>query len=161
MPPVAPLTAAATPALFGLPVPTGNCRSLALPSVQSVGAAALRNDVKTAVVPDGSERLNTLTDVLGSDTPGLSFLTAAASQVLILPEKICAIVAADSCSELTPDRLYVTPTPPAVTGMWIAVLPQRELAFDCSSGFIVTSEPAKSTWLAPKFWIPVPEPTAL
>src|SRR3954470_2478780 len=105
MPPLAPFTAAATPALFGLAAPTGDCRSLALPSVQSVGAAALRNDVKTAVVPDGSERVNTLTDVLGSETPGLSFLTAASSQFLTLPEKICAIVAADSCRELTPDRL--------------------------------------------------------
>src|SRR3954451_13994627 len=105
MPPFAPLTAAATPALFGLPVPTGNCRSLALPRVHAVGAAALRTEVKTAVVPEGSERVNTLTDVLGSDAPGLSFLTVASSQVLILPEKICAIVAADSCSELTPERL--------------------------------------------------------
>src|SRR3954447_18356491 len=131
MPPVAPLTAAATPALLGLPVPTGNCKSLALPSVQSDGAALDRKLVKTAVVPDGSERVNTLIEVLGNLAPGLSAMIAALFQVFTLPEKIFASVGADNCSELTPGRLYVMPTPPAVTGMRMAVLPQREFAFDC------------------------------
>src|SRR4051794_7793339 len=117
MPPVAPLTAVATPLLFGLPAPTGNWVSFALPSVQSDGAAATRKEVKTAVVPEGSERVKTLMLVLGSDTPGLSLLTTCASQVFTLPSKIPANVGADSCRLETPGRLYVTPTPPAVTGM--------------------------------------------
>src|SRR5213082_3332284 len=100
MPPVAPLTAAATPALFGLPVPTGNCRSLALPRVQSDAAALDRKLVNTAVVPDGSERVKTLIEVLGKLTPGLSPMTAGSFHVFALPEKIFAIVGADSCSEL-------------------------------------------------------------
>src|SRR5205085_12588709 len=104
-PPVAPLTAFATPLLFGLPVPTGNCVSLALPSVHWVGAAATRYDVKTAVVPDGSERVNTLTLVLGNETPGVSALTSDASHVFTLPLKMSAMVGADNCRLSMPGKL--------------------------------------------------------
>ena len=46
--------------------------------------------------------------VLGRLTPGLSALIAGSFQVLILPEKMSAMVGADSFRLLTPDRLYET-----------------------------------------------------
>ena len=63
---------------------------LAGSAVQASGAAALRYLVKFSVVPDSSERKNTLIGVAGSVTPGLILAMAGSFQVVILPLKILA-----------------------------------------------------------------------
>ena len=64
--------------------------------------------MKLLVVPEASARCTTVMSVLGSVTPGLSAAIAASFHFVICPLKILAIVAALSCSELTPLRLYDT-----------------------------------------------------
>jgi len=49
----------------------------------------------------------------------------------IFPSKMPATVAADSLSEVTPLRLYVTAIPPAVIGIVSAVLPHAVFAAVC------------------------------
>src|SRR3954465_4583036 len=101
------LTICATP---GLPCPA--CVSDAqsalspLPSVQSLGATAVRNLVKLLVVPELSARRATVIDVDGNVAPGLSALIAGSSPFLIFVAKILASVASESCSLLTPESLY-------------------------------------------------------
>ncbi len=52
--------------------------------------------MKFFVVPDSSERWQTVTSVLGRVTPLLSFAIAASSHFLILPRKRSATVAPSS-----------------------------------------------------------------
>ena len=79
-----------------------------VPSVHVAGAALVRKLVKFCVVPELSERCATVIVVLGSFAFGLSALIAASSQVVICAWKILAIVSAESCRFVTPDRLYDT-----------------------------------------------------
>src|ERR1700676_155729 len=105
MAPVLPLMAAATP-LLPLPatVLPPQFTVFPLPSVQSVGSADFRYAVKLAVVPDESERCTTVIGWLGS--PLLPSAAMAGSfQLVIVSEKILAIVAADSFTLETPERL--------------------------------------------------------
>src|SRR6516164_6492714 len=116
MAPLLPLMALATPVL---PLPAtvlpAQLMVLAVPSVQSVASALTRNDVKLAVVPDESDRCTTVIAVLGS--PLLPSAAMAGSfQVVILREKILAIVGAESFRLLTPDRLYDTVIGPRTVG---------------------------------------------
>ena len=102
------LTSLATPELPVAPcVPSGQLTVEPLPRVQSDGAALVRKLVKLAVVPELSLRCTTVIVVLGSFAFGLSALIAASSHVVIAPEKILAIVSAESLS-FTPPRLYDT-----------------------------------------------------
>src|SRR4029077_19590741 len=109
MAPEVDLTICATPAL---PLPAravdGHLMVELLPSVHALGTASLRNRVKFCVVPEESERTATVIGVLGRLTPELVALIAGSFQVLILPEKMPAIVVASSFRLLTPDRLYET-----------------------------------------------------
>ena len=114
---------------------------------------------KTDVVPEPSERWYGVICVEGRFAPGLSAAIAEAFHFVIVPWKIPARVAADRFRLFIPDRLYSIAIPPAVTGMVIAVPPQREFAFDCSVDFMGTSEPAKSIVPEPNCEMPAPEPT--
>ena len=58
--------------------------------------------MKLAVVPEPSLRCTTVIGVDGRFTPGLSALISGSSQVLIVVEKILAIVDAESVSLSTP-----------------------------------------------------------
>ena len=64
--------------------------------------------MKFAVVPEPSLRCTTTIGVDGRVAPGLSALISGASHVVILLEKILAIVTAESFSLSTPLRLYET-----------------------------------------------------
>src|SRR5580704_7042537 len=79
-----------------------------LPSVHALPPASMRNWEKFWVVPEESERTATVIGVLGRLTPELVALIAGSFQVLILPEKMPAIVVGSSFRLLTPDRLYET-----------------------------------------------------
>src|SRR6266516_1509554 len=109
MAPGVDLTTCATP---GLPLAAravdGHLMVELLPRLQALGAASIRNSVKFAVVPEESDRTARVIGVLGRLTPELSALMAGSFQVLILPEKMPAMVAGDSFRLLTPDRLYET-----------------------------------------------------
>ena len=66
-----------------------------LPRLQALPAASTRNSVKFWVVPEESDRTARVIAVLGRLTPELSALIAGSFQVLILPEKMPAMVAGD------------------------------------------------------------------
>ncbi len=117
MPPSVCLTPAVTPSEPLAPCPPGQLISLPEPRVQAPLAWESRNSDTTCVVPDPSERWKAVTGVAGSLAFGLSALISGASQVLIVPAKIPATVAGESCRSLTPARLYSRATPPAVIGM--------------------------------------------
>src|SRR5947209_11883235 len=103
------LTCCATPAL---PWPAcefdGQLIVSLVPRVQSVGAASVRYFVKLLVVPDASARWTIVMFFFGSVAPGLSEAIAAASQLVILPSKIIAIVGALSWSLSRPLTLNET-----------------------------------------------------
>src|SRR5690348_10090664 len=90
MPPSVDFTALATPADFSLPSPLP-VHFLPGSAVQALGAAAPRYLVKFSVVPDSSERKNTLIGSAGSVTPELMAAIALSSQLVILPLKILAV----------------------------------------------------------------------
>src|SRR5690348_302781 len=90
MPPSVDFTAFATPSDFGLPSPLP-VQVLPGSAVHSLGAAALRYLVKFSVVPDSSERKNTLIGSLGRVVPGLAAAMALSFQVVILPLKMPAV----------------------------------------------------------------------
>src|ERR1700710_1693041 len=95
-------TQPATPSLPFAPVPVGHFTDLSLPGpLAHAGEYATRNFVKFAVVPDSSERWHTLICVAGRETPLLSFLISASSQLLTLPRKMSAIVAPSSFRPLS------------------------------------------------------------
>src|SRR5690348_16046518 len=109
MAPGVDLTICATPPL---PLPAwavlGQLMIELVPSVHALPPDITRKLEKLAVVPEESERTAMVIGVLGRLTPELSALIAGSSQVLILPEKMPAMVGPESCSLLTPDRLYET-----------------------------------------------------
>src|ERR1700730_14253080 len=117
MAPGVDLTICATPAL---PLPAwllaGHLMVELLPSVHALPAPSTRNLERFAVVPDESERTARAIGVLGRVTPGLSALSAGSFHVLILPSKMPAMTGAESCSLLTPDRLYERVIGPITTG---------------------------------------------
>src|SRR5215471_8195832 len=155
MDPGVDLTICATPPL---PLPAcaleGQLIVELVPSFQ-VGAASVRNSEKFAVVPEESERTARAIGVLGRLTPGLIALIAGSFQVLIVPEKMPAMVGASSFRLLTPDRLYDIVIGPSMTGKYSTVLP---LKFATSSEGIGESEPAKMTTPAARSERPLPEP---
>ena len=93
MAPGVDLTICDTPAL---PLPprllAGQLMTELLPSVQALPPASTRNWEKLAVVPEESERWAMVIAVLGRLRPELSALMAGSFQVLILPEKMPAMV---------------------------------------------------------------------
>src|SRR6476661_4374052 len=132
MPPSVDLTAAATPADFSLPSPLP-VHFLPGVAVHAMGAAAPRYLVKFSVVPDSSERKNTLIGSAGSVTPELMAAIALSSQLVILPLKAMAMG-------------------PGTVGRFHAGEPQCLAASSASTlpsfGVVLSaeSEPAKSTW---------------
>src|SRR5450631_3172149 len=168
MPPSVALTALATPADFSLPSPLP-VHFLAGFAVQSVGAAAARYLVKFSVVPDSSERKNTLTAVSGRVTPGLTAAIAGSFHLVMTPLTILAVTAGVRISLSTPLTLYATAMGPVTMGMFQAGEPHVLSALACSvpvvpatgTVFSAESEPAKSTWPAMNCLMPAPEPVGL
>src|SRR5256885_4625007 len=156
MAPGVDLTICATPPL---PSPAravdGHLMVESLPSVQALPAASWMNRVKFAVVPEESDRTARVIGVLGRLTPELSALIAGSFQVLILPEKMPAIVEGDSFRLLTPDRLYAIVIGPMMTGKYRIVLPVKP---DSSLAGMGESEPANWTVPAARSVRPLPEP---
>src|SRR4051812_34663579 len=105
MPPSVLFTPSDTPADFSRPSPTVPDHFLAGSADQAVGAAAARYFAKFSVVPDSSERKNTLIAVLGSVAPGLTLAIAGSFQVLILPRKMLAVTWGVRTSVSTPATL--------------------------------------------------------
>src|SRR5689334_19369037 len=156
MEPGVDLTTCATP---GLPLAAraedGHLMVELLPRLQALPTADTRNSVKFAVVPEESDRTARVIGVLGRFTPELSALMAGSFQVLILPEKMPAMVAGDSFRLLTPDRLYAIEIGPTMTGKYRIVLP---LNSDASFEGMGESEPAKLTVPEDRSVRPLPEP---
>src|SRR5581483_7029508 len=117
MAPLVPLMIWATP-LLPLPACSSAGQFTVEPasSVQSEGAAILRNVVKFDVVPELSDRWATVIAVDGSFTPGLSAAMSAAFHVLTWRSKILAMVAGESCRPATPLRWYETVIGAATVG---------------------------------------------
>ena len=61
--------------------------------------------MKFCVVPESSERCTGLIAWFGSVLPGLSAAISGAFQLVILPRKMPATVAGESCRSVTPGRL--------------------------------------------------------
>src|SRR4051812_6553968 len=99
------LTRPATPSDFAAPVPPGAFHALAWSKVQSAVAVLLRYLVKLSVVPDSSERCTAWIAVDGSLAPELRAAIAGSFHLVILPEKILAMVEASSCRLSTPSTL--------------------------------------------------------
>src|SRR6476661_7038925 len=96
MAPLVCLTCAATPEEPAAAWPPLACQALPPEYFQLSGVAAIRYLVKLSVVPDSSERWYGWILRSGSFAPGLSLAIAASFQLVILPSKILAIVAASS-----------------------------------------------------------------
>src|ERR1700754_2014360 len=98
---------AATPSLPFAPVPVGHLTDLSVPGPDShAGEYATRNFVKLPVVPDSSERWQTVIFESGSLKSGLPEAIFGSFHVVILPRKMSAIVAPSSLRpESTPSRL--------------------------------------------------------
>src|SRR5665647_1792952 len=104
MPPSVVFTALATPADFSLPSPLP-VHFLPGAAGQSVEAAVFRYLVKLSVVPDSSERKNTLMACAGRVTPLLMAMIAGSFHLVIRPLKILAVTAGVRTSLSTPLRL--------------------------------------------------------
>src|SRR5438552_1945733 len=108
MPPSAPCTPCWTPSEPFLPAPTKPAGVLSGARVQSDEAAAARYFLKFSVVPESSDRKNTLMPSDGRFTPELAALMAASSHLVILPVKILAINEGVRVRLVTPLTLYAT-----------------------------------------------------
>src|SRR3954452_16271189 len=107
----------ATPLFFSAPwVDAGHWTVSPLPRVHAAPPAAFRNFVKLLVVPEASERCTTTIAVEGSVAPALSAAIFGSFHVVIAPLKMPPSVSPDSCSFVTPDRLYDTVMGAATVG---------------------------------------------
>src|SRR5512133_1443863 len=144
-------SASATPEFLFLPSPVpdqvldGSVFHAPLP-------ALARNLSVFSVVPDSSERKNTVMFSLGSLAPGLSLAIFGSFQVFMVPLKISASTSAFIASLSTPSRLYAKASGPITMGRFQAGLFwQRSLALSASitpsfsSVLSAESEPPKST----------------
>src|SRR4051795_2909829 len=159
--PLVCLTQPATPSLPFAPVPVGHLTDLSVPGpLFQVDEYSVRNDVKFAVVPDSSERWQTVMFVLGSWAPEFWPAISGSFHFLTLPRKMSATVLPSSfrpCS--TPSTLYETVTAPRTVGMWTGSEPFFR-AVVISSSFIAASVAPKSTVPALNWAMPPPEPMA-
>src|SRR5581483_8037701 len=155
MAPLVVLMIWATP-LLPLPAcsPAGQLTVEPASSVQAGPAAIFRKFVKFDVVPELSERCATVMAVDGSLTPGLSAAMSAAFHVLIVPMKILAIVAGESCRLSTPVRWNETVIGAATVGKYR----NGPLYLATSAAATVASVPAKSTMPPWRSVRPLPEP---
>src|SRR4249919_2259731 len=143
--------ASATPDDLFLPSPVP-VQALPGSSFQAPLPALERNFVVFSVVPDSSERKNTVMFALGSLAPELSLAILGSFHVLMVPLKISASTSAFSTSLSTPSTLYANAIGPTTMGRFHAGLfAQRSLALSASmtpsfsSVLSAESEPAKST----------------
>src|SRR5829696_1160574 len=142
--------ASATPEDLFLPSPVP-VQALDGSSVQAPLPALERNFAVFSVVPDSSERKNTVMFSAGSSAPELSFAIFGSFQVLISPLKISASTSAFSISLSTPSMLYAKAIGPTTSGRFQAGFWQRSLALSASttpsldSVLRTESDPAKST----------------
>src|SRR3954462_6313541 len=92
----------ATPSLPLAPVPVGQGADLSAPGAlfHAVGEGA-GNSVKFFVMPDSSERWQTVMSVPGRSTPELIFAIAGSFHFLTLPRKMSAAVAPSSLRPLS------------------------------------------------------------
>src|SRR5512134_1543573 len=97
----------ATPSLPLAPVPVGHLTDLSLPGpFFHSGEVSERYSVKFAVVPDSSERWQTVMSSPGKLVPELSLAIAGSSHFVIFPRKMPAIVGPSSFRPLsTPSTL--------------------------------------------------------
>src|SRR4029453_10694423 len=98
------VTPSATPDDLFLPSPVP-VQALPGSSFQAPLPALDRNLVVFSVVPDSSERKNTVMFALGSFASGLSLAIFGSFQVLIVPLKICDSTSAFNTSLSTPSTL--------------------------------------------------------
>src|SRR3954471_13136803 len=98
---------AATPSLPLAPVPVGHFTDLSTPGPLSHSLEELaRNWAKFFVVPDSSERWQTVILLAGSVTPAFAAAIFGSFQFVILPRKMSASVAPSSLRpDFTPSRL--------------------------------------------------------
>src|SRR4051812_31696360 len=103
---------AATPSLPLAPVPVGHLTDLSVPGPAAHAFEyAARNFVKLPVVPDSSERWQTVILSAGSLRFGLAAAIFGSFQVVMVPRKMSAIVAPSSLRpDFAPSRLYETVT---------------------------------------------------
>src|SRR3954453_23920367 len=101
------LTHAATPSLPFAPVPVGHLTDLSTPGpLFHAGEKSARNSVKFFVVPDSSERWQTVMLLLGSFTPEFWPAISGSFHLLTLPRKMSAAVLPSSFKPCcTPSRL--------------------------------------------------------
>ena len=118
--------------------------------------------MKLSVVPEESLRWKVWIVVAGSVVPELSAAIAGSFHLVILPEKICAIVGADSCRLVTPLRWYATAIGPTTIGRSTAWPDLQRLSAEVlSEPFSGESEPAKTIWPWLKLVTPAPDPVGL
>src|SRR5947207_6566475 len=116
MAPAVCLTWAVTPSEPLAPWPVGQGTSLAAPAVHTVGATAVRYDVRALVVPEPSERCTTWIPVDGRPVfPSAAIILSF--QFLTLPAKMAASVSGLNFRLLTAERLYSMAMPPPDQGM--------------------------------------------
>src|SRR3954470_21175195 len=108
MPPSVDFTPLETPADFSRPSPTVPAHFLAGAAFHADGAAPARYFSKFSVVPDSSDRKNTLMAVLGRFAPEFSLAIAGSFQVLILPTKMLAMTSGVRTSLSTPGAVEAT-----------------------------------------------------
>src|SRR3954470_6900251 len=93
---------AATPSLPLAPVPVGHLTDLSTPGpLFQADEYSARNSVKFFVVPDSSERWQTVMFDAGSFVSGLSLAIAGSFHFLTLPRKMSAAVAPSSLRPLS------------------------------------------------------------
>src|SRR5215211_515995 len=127
------VTASATPDDLFLPSPVP-VQALAGSSFHTPLPALDKNLVVFSVVPDSSERKNTVIFSLGSLASGFSFAILSSFQVLMLPLKMPDRTSALSTSLSTPSRLYAKAIGPTTIGRFQAGFPsQRSLALSAST----------------------------
>src|SRR5574343_2038975 len=130
------VTLAATPALPLPPTPAGQFTVLPAPTTPLNGAeTCAKKSVKTAVVPDESERYTKVIAVSGSFTPGLTEAIAESFHLVILARKISDSTSLFSFSwpGATPLTLTTGTTPPIMAGNWARPLFSRSAAGTGSS----------------------------
>src|SRR3954447_26140907 len=170
MPPAVLLMPWATPADLAAPWPVLPAHVFEGLVVKSCGAAPARYFSKFSVVPDSSERKNTLMSWAGSEAPEFTLAIAASFHLVIFPWKICATSCGVRTSLSTPGALYATAIGPATSGRFQASFPaQRFLASSVSelvapsaaAVFSAESEPGQSAWPPLTDVMPAPDPVAL
>src|SRR6476620_27324 len=149
-----------TPSLPCAATPPGAVHDFEESRVQAPPEAALRYLVKLSVVPESSARCTAWMARDGSVAPGLIAAIAGSFQFAIDPLKMPASTWGVRIRLSTPVMLYANAIGPVTIGRFRAGLLAHLVlcAVAVCSAFSAESDPAKSTWLARKSAMPLPEP---